>query len=347
MKQKIWRAVALFLVCGMLLGTACACADRKNKRTIGKMGEYNIPYEQLRFITMTYKAELDLRYGDGDDSNGTIWDDAATAEQYRAELEGLVWDTMRKDYSVLKACAEYGIGKKTFEGKTVQKAIDADMTDFIDEYASKEECLHDLETRFATEGVVRFYFGLDEMKYQLYNAMSKKGDFITSEAAFENWLRDGNSAYVQHFLLRYETDEEKADKRARIEEARQKLIAGEWSLTDCILNANEDLQNVAPYFVVRGVHQEALVNAAVALEQDGDVSEVIDLGGVFYVLVRMEETPIESANGATETPMSLQLSQLMSNYQWAIVGDVVAAKQNNVTIELTKYGKKIDLVKMK
>ena len=344
MKQKIWRAVAFLLTFAMLLCSICACADRKNKKAIGTMGEYKIPYEQLRFITMTYKAELDVRYGDGDDSNGTIWDDPATAEQYRAELEDLVWSTMRQNYSVLQACAKYGIDKKVFEGKTVQQGTDASLENFIAEYASREEYMRDIESRYATEGVIRFHLSLDEMKYQLYEAMRKEGAFITDEGAFENWLVSGNSAYVQHFLLRLDNDEEKATERARLEDARQKLITGEYTLTDCILNANEDLQNVAPYFLVRGVHQDALVNAAVALEQDGDVSEIVELDGVFYVLVRMDETPRPGINGTVETPMSLKLSQLLSDYQWTIVGDAVAAAEADVKIELNKYGKKIDLL---
>ena len=91
MTKDFLRAAALFVVCTMLVCSFCACADKENKKVIGSVGEYEIPYEQLRFVTMTYKAELDACYGDGNNQNGTIWDDAATAEKYRAELEELVY----------------------------------------------------------------------------------------------------------------------------------------------------------------------------------------------------------------------------------------------------------------
>lgn len=344
MKTKILRAVTLFIVCTMLICSFCACANAKNKKPIGKSGEYEIPYEQLRFVTMTYKAELDARYGDGNDENGTIWDDAATAEKHRAELEELVWGTIREDYAILQACAAYGIGRDVFEGKEIKKIVDQMIDDEIDQFASKREYKNFLKEAHATENILRFKYALDEMKYLLRAAMKKDGAFLTDEQAFEEWLREGNSAYVQHFLLKHESDEEKEVNRARLEDARQKLISGEWTLKDCIREANDDLSNVAPYFMVRNTHKDALVDAAVALEEVGEVSEIVEVEGALYVLVLQEETPVE---GTTETPLSLQLTNLLSTYQWSIVGDAVEAAKASLNIELNDYGKGIDLVAMK
>ena len=344
MKTKILRAVTLFIVCTMLICSFCACANAKNKKPIGKSGEYEIPYEQLRFVTMTYKAELDARYGDGNDENGTIWDDAATAEEHRAELEELVWGTIREDYAILQACAAYGIGRDVFEGKEIKKTVDQMIDDEIDQFASKREYKNFLKEVYATENILRFKYALDEMKYLLRAAMKKEGAFLTDEQAFEEWLRDGNGAYVQHFMLQHESDEEKEANRILLEDARQKLISGEWELKDCIREANDDLSNVAPYFMVRNTHKDALVDAAVALENVGDVSEIVEVEGALYVLVLQEETPVE---GTTETPLSLQLTNLLSTYQWSIVGDAVEAAKASLKIELNDYGKGIDLVAMK
>ena len=48
-----------------------------------------------------------------------------------------------------------------------------------------------------------------------------------------------------------------------------------------------------------------------------------------------------------ETPLSLQLTNLLSNYQWAIVGEYVEAAKENVVIELNDFGKSIDLLEIK
>ena len=345
MKRKILRAVALLAVCTMLVCAFAACANTNDKKTVATSGEYEIPYEQLRFVTMTYKMELDARYGDGNDKNGTIWDDANTAEAHRAELEELVWEAIRENYAVLQACAAKKIGRDAFEGKEIKRAVDQQIADLIAEYPSKSDFKDALKEGYATENLFRFYFALDEMKYLLHGAMQKEGAFITDEKVFEEWLIGGNSAYVQHILLYHDNEEEKEANRAILEDAREKFTSGEWTLADCINRANDDLSNVAPYFLVRNVHKDALLDAAVPLEV-GEASEIVEMDGALYVLIRMEETPITGMNGASETPLSLQLTNLLSTYQWAIVGDAVELAKANLNIELNDYGKSIDLVTM-
>lgn len=324
----------------------CACANAQNKKTVATVGDYEIPYEQLRFVTMVYKDELDARYGDGNAENGSIWDDPATAEAYRAELEELVWASIGENYAILEACASYKIGRDAFEGPEIEEAVDEQIEMLIEEFESKNAYKTFLKENYATESLYRFYFAVDEMKYLLFSATLKNGAFTSDEAAFEEWLEDGNCAYVQHFRLRFESEAQKETNRTILENARQKLIAGEWTLADCINRANDDLSNVAPFYLVRGVHKDPLVDAAVALDV-GDVSEIIEGDGVLYVLVRMEETPIEGVNGTTETPLSMQLTSLLSNYQWAVVGDAVEVAKANLNIQLNDYGKSIDLVAMK
>lgn len=340
------RAVAWLLLCGMLICTLGACANAKNKKAVATSGEYEVPYEQLRFVTMTYKMDLDDKYGDGNDENGTIWDDPTTAEKHRAELEELVWNTVKENYALLQACAQQGVGREAFEGKEIKKAVDEKMTELLAEYSSKREYKKELKERYATDRLFRFYFALDEMKYMLHTAMQKDGAFFTDEAAFEAWLTDGNSAYVQHFLLTHESDEEKEENRAILEDAREKLISGEWTLTDCINKANDDLTNVSPYYLVRNVHKDVLVDTAVALEDADDVSEIVEVDGALYVFVRVEETAIESEAGNLQSPLSLQLTRLLSDYQWAIVGDAVEAAKKSLNFEVNDYGKSIDLVAM-
>lgn len=346
MNQKIMRAAAVLLLCTMLVCTFGACANAKNKKAIGTSGEYEIPYEQLRFITMTYKMDLDEKYGDGNAENGSIWDDPTTAEKYRAELEELVWDTVKENYALFAACANYHIGRDAFEGKEIKKAVDAKMTEVLAEYPNKRTYKNDLKERYATDDLFRFYFAMDEMKYLLHGAMQKDGAFFTDEATFEAWLTDGNSAYVQHFLLKHESDAEKEENRAILEDAREKLISGEWTLTDCINKANDDLTNVSPYYLMRNVHKDELVDAALSLKDVDDVSEIVEVEGALYVFVRVEETETENADGTYQTTLSLQLTNLLSTYQWAIVGDAVALAKESLQIELNDYGKSIDLVAM-
>ena len=348
MRMKTTRLIAFLLILAALCCSVIGCADAQNEKVIGTCGEYEILYEELRFVTMTYKAELDAQYGDGNDKNGTIWDDPATAEKYREKLEEYVWRTVKENYSVLQACAQMNIKKNVYDGDHVQKNVDEMIEALIADYETKGDYYASLEESFMTEHLFRFYFAVDEMKYYLYTALKQKDAFITDEEEFSEWLVDGNCAYVQHFLRYNEEGADKEINRQLLEEARQNLISGEWSLRECINSLiNRDMTNVTPYFLVRHVHDDALVDAAVALQYVDDVSEIVETEDAMYVLVLMEEEETEGEDGSLETPLSLQLTNLLSNYQWAIVGEYVEAAKENVVIELNDFGKSIDLLEIK
>ena len=68
-------------------------------------------YEELRFVTLFYKDSLEGKYGKG------IWDDPATAEKYRAELEELVMENLNENYVVLSTCENLGIPTKSSDPK--------------------------------------------------------------------------------------------------------------------------------------------------------------------------------------------------------------------------------------
>jgi hypothetical protein len=347
MNLKTRRAVAMLLLFAALACCFVGCSNIPNDRVIGTCGEYEILYEELRFVTMTYKAELDAQYGDGNAENGTIWDDPDTAEQYRAKLEEYVWNTVKENYSVLQACTELGIHKNVYEGDYVKKNVDEMMAALMADYASNREYKNALEESYMTENLFRFYFAVDEMKYFLYTALEQQKAFTTDEEEFEQWLVDGNCAYVQHFLRYNKEGTDKDINRQLLSEARENLVKGEWTLSECINSLiNEDMTNVTPYFLVRHVHDDALVDAAVALRYVGDATEIVETEDAMYVLVLMEEEETEGADGKIETPLSLQLTNLLSSYQWAIVGDRVTEAKKNVVIELNEYGQGIDLLEI-
>ena len=98
----IVAVLAVALVAGVVAAVAAAnweeykqyAADRK---IVATCNGFDIPYEELYFVTMFYKDALADTYGEG------IWEDPATAEQYRAELEELVMENLNQNYVVLSA----------------------------------------------------------------------------------------------------------------------------------------------------------------------------------------------------------------------------------------------------
>ena len=84
MMKKTLRIAAAVLAIVMLLTAAVSCRSKQEKqeqRVVGTCGGFEVLYEELRYVTLSYKDIFAATYGED------IWDNPETAEQYRAELE--------------------------------------------------------------------------------------------------------------------------------------------------------------------------------------------------------------------------------------------------------------------
>lgn len=87
MKNLRPRAVPLILALVIFMASFAGCsASRPIKSTdeelavVGQVGGFDVLYEELRYVTINYKKQLESEYGEG------IWENDATAEVYRAGL---------------------------------------------------------------------------------------------------------------------------------------------------------------------------------------------------------------------------------------------------------------------
>lgn len=352
--SKKTRVLAICLSALFFVLPFTGCASCQNKKVVATCGEYDIYYEYLRFVTLNFKAELDSIYGGTDDDyvsiwnktfgdgNGverTIWDDPETAQQYLPLLEEKVWGLIADNYAVLAACAEYGVGRDVFDGKEIEEAVDEQMDALIATYDSYIEYEAALEASYLNEDVFRFHFAIEEMKVRLYQAMASANDFIKTESAFYTWLTEGNYAYVHHVMREVSEGEDAEAELFFATEIRNGLINGTYDLNWYINNMNDDLTNTTAYFIIRHAYDDALVDAALALKESGElVSPVIESNGNYYVLVLADE-----ADG----DLAANLTSLLSTYQWGVISEKVAKVKKDLKIELTDYGKSIDLLEIK
>lgn len=332
------RVPALVLALCFLMLALSGCAACKNRRAVATCGEYEVPYEYLRFATLNFKAQMDDIYGDGNDKNGTIWDDPKTAAKYKPLLEEKVWNLIRDNYAVLAACAEYGIGRDVFEGKELQKAVDEQMNALKATYGSYIEYDQALTDSYMTEELFRFHYAIEEMKVRLYRAMAEDGAFLQDEQEFYAWLVNGNCAYVQHVLREVSDGEDREVERAYADAIRAGLVDPNGEGLEWYINEmNDDLTNTAPYYIMPHAYDAKLVEAALSLNGAGAVSPVIETEKGFYVLVLIE---------AEADTLSTQLTQLLSTYQWGVITEKVVEVKAGVKFDMTKFGNKIDLLEI-
>ena len=339
--RRIIKILSLLLALLLLLSSLCACKskwDKEGKKKIGECGEYDVLFEELRFVTLYYKDSLASAYGED------IWDTPESAEKYRAELEKTVWDMMLNNYAVLAACAHYGITKKDMESDAIQKAVDEQIAEAIAEAGGEEAFKEMLRSNYMTESFMRFSLAVTQMEYELYYVLTDDlGLIMDDQETFLEWLEDGNSTYVQHLFIRNDPHDSVEANRAIAESARERLIKSmdyEKELELMLGNAqtHEDTAVMTPYFIVRDVYTEDITSATLGLKNPGDVSEVIETDLGFYVFVRMDYKP---------DVLLLQLSSLLRSYQWVKVEEEVNRHREGLAIELNQYGQSIDLLEIK
>jgi len=331
--KKIIRLTALILSLVMLctLCLACSSAKKREQAVIGTCAGFDVLYEELRYVTLTYKDILAANYG------ADIWSDPETAERYREELETVVWDMMLNNYAVLATCLENGMTRESMYSDAIDDAIERQLDEAIDAYGGKSAFRDAMKDMYMTENLMRFCLRVAYLENELKFILTKDLGFIETDLeVFLDWLEDGNSVYVQHILIRNDKGDDVDANRALAEEIRRQIANGEARIEDFVGDkVNEELENLAPYFLVRDVYIEEIENAAFALAASGDVSEVVDTGDGFYIFVRQDYA---------ESDLLLQANDLLDSYQWAVAEKIAMSKKADLSIELNEYGKTIDLL---
>ncbi|MBQ7348052.1 MAG: peptidyl-prolyl cis-trans isomerase [Clostridia bacterium] len=332
--KKICQVVALTVATVLLLALCAGCSSQKRQeqKVIGTCAGCDVLYEELRYVTLTYKDLFEATYGEG------IWDNPATAEQYRAELEETVWSIMLNNYAVLAACQAYGMQLEDMENEDIVAAVDRQISEAVDAWGDEDAFAEELKSMYMTEHLMRFVLTVTQMENELLYVLTDDLGVIENDTnAFINWLEDGNCVYVRHVFVRNDKGDDIEANRAAADELRRKLTgATDEEITAIVKSAaNEELNYLNPYYIVRDVYTQEMETAAFALAEVGEVSEVIETEDGFYVLLRVEDNPT--------TLLSNSVS-LLSSYQWAKVEQLVETYRAELTIEKNDYGKSLDLL---
>lgn len=313
-------------------------ADRK---TVATCNGFEIPYEELYFVTMFYKDSLADTYG------AEIWDDPATAEQYRAELEALVAENLNQNYVVLSACRNLGI--KT-EGAEIDKYVDKEMANLRETFESDKEYETWLAEHWMTEHYMRFSLGVSYLESALYYTLLDNGMFLytlDNAADFRDYVENsGDFVRTLHVFIENVEGEDPAENLKQAQEISDALRAVEDPgerrelLSEYIGSAvNDDLLSVTGdgYYFTRGEMDKAYEEASFGLAI-GEVSEPVVCKGGNFVIMRLYPDA-EYIKNNTET--------LMDNYHSVAVGLYEEQYRDDCTVVFNEYGESLDLLTMK
>ncbi len=332
--------VALITV-GIVLVARDISGYRQDKKVVALCNGFEIPYEELRFLTMLYKGEMEYEYGEG------IWDDPATAEQYRAELEKRVWDNLPENYVILSTCRHLGIDT---DSKTMKNYVKEYVQEMKDSVGGNKEYKEFLAEQAMSENHFEFQMGISYLESAIYYTLNDNGIYAYTQENISDFIdyvmESDEYARTIHVYIENQEGETVEDRLARAQVITDRLLA----ITDdeerlAAMRAyigsevNDDLYSVSldgSYFT-HGEMDQPYEDAAFGLELYGVSEPFVSSGGVF-VLMRL---PLE------EDYVTQNCGTMLEYWQAVKMGLYMDQFRESCTVDLTEYGKSIDLVAMK
>ena len=310
-------------------------ADRK---TVATCNGYEIPYEELRFVTMFYKDELEGKYGDG------IWDDPATAEEHRKELEELVSKKLNENYVILSTCRQLNIPT---ESRDMDAYVDEKMRELRAEFGSKKEYKEWLDEAWMTEHYLRFSIGVSYLESAIYYTLLDNDLYQYRHDNIGEFLDyvefSGDYVRTLHVYIKNVDGEDPAANLAKAQEVSDTLrgIVDDQErrakLSEYIGSSiNDDFQTITGdgYYFTRREMDEEYEEAAFDLEL-WEVSEPVVCKGGNFVIMRL---PMEEAYIAKNA------QNLLNNYHSVCLSIYEDQFRPDCVVVFNEYGQGIDIL---
>lgn len=323
--------LTLFLTLSVFAGCSARAlpTEKEDLAVVGTVGEFEVPYEELRFLVLSYREQLENQYGEG------IWNTPETAAEHLPELRELVYEDIEANYAVLMLAREKGLVVEDYE-KSVQEYMENMLkVDFGDSRANYKEFL---KAAGVTDHYIRFTAAVDLVYQDLYYGYLEDGTIKTDETAVKQYILQ-NFVRVMSISIINKTDEEIERNKKNANTYRDE-VAGGADITDYI---KYTLDLSPEHCFGPGEMDGAFEREAFALENVGDVSEVF-LGtaeysgtsrSAWYFLQKME---------LTAAYVNEHYEELFDQYVAAIVNEYIREERETLVFVPNDYCKSLDLL---
>ena len=323
MKRRIITLVAMILTAVFLLSACSSVTDSSDEelQIVGSCGGYDVKYEELRYLTLTCKAELEAKYGED------IFSEASSkyVGEYAAELEAMVSEQICQNYASLTVFKNNGI--RTTDAET-RKYVNDYVNSVMNSFKEEEEYVAYLDECFMNDSVLRFNIALESCFYRYYDKVAEKLD----KEAYEAVMNADGFIRTMSIFIKNDKGEDVDRNRRDAEKVRAEIAAGE-PLTSYIgTKYNQDVGS-CDYYFIKGYFDKAYEEAAFALEI-GEISQVVETDDGFYIIERMELSP---------TYMLGNMEALKSIYFECKMYEAINEVVETLAFELNDYGKSLSL----
>ena len=321
----IKKTVAILLLISVLLLSSCSSgkpieSSEDELRVVGTVGEYEVFYEELRFILLTYKNTMIDSYGED------YFEDSKNREAAKKHI----LDEIKYNYAVLQMCRDVGIER---DEQIILEAVQEKVEETIAELGSRKRYKKYLEENYLTDNLFRFNILVDILQNELMYVYTN--DLLIIE-------KDDNAIYdiiknefirTQHIYISKSNGKSDAVNRASIEAAYAELLGG----ADFMSVADEygedpDLKSEG-FYILKGYMSESYEDAAFSLKPD-KISEIIEDEGGFYIIKRLEQDTLY---------VMLNFETLAERYKYYTFVEMINDTQKTIDFVPNEYFGSIDL----
>lgn len=300
--MKRWiKFTALFLTLVFLSCAICSCAPR-NGKAVGVCGEYEILYEELRFEALTYLEK----------------NPNCTEDELRAAVELAISER----YAVAELCKQY-LPSVSMESDKMKELAEAEREKAIDALGSKKDFKAYLKEIYATQNLFDRLLILTQMQIDLEKAIFAETE-LKNEESLLTWLKDGNCVRARRLVF---------DSREAAQALRAELIAAEKS--DDVLKNAEGYSVSQPDYYFRDLNLTTEEAAALALAQEGAISEVLESDGKFVLILRVEDN--------YENLENYQIGTVLDRYRESRLAPLIEEAKETLLVSWTERGAKLIL----
>ena len=339
--KRMTRMLAFLLAVMLLLISLTSCsaaspvyASPRAKRVVATVGDVEILYEELYFITMHYIEELKRAYGEN------ALDDQAR----RDELDAFVWASLvSRETALISLGYEYGLDvHKGDIADSVQEIMDSVIEQNF--AGDRKAYIEDLAKTYMTDHYARQYFGVENyLANSIVIEMAERGEFVTDEAAVLETLNSDKFIRTMHVFIsnsnKMYTDAENRAHAAEIQatiaacsdndaryEAMCDAIGGKYNndFGDPLANG---------YYFTHGEMEDAYEAAAFALAEYG-VSDVVEAEDGYYIIMRLPKDT---------TYINEHFETLRDKSYFVTLNQKVDEKLATMTLAKTNFGEGLNL----
>ena len=342
--KRMTRILAFLLAVMLLLISLTSCsaaspvyASPRAKKVVATVGDVEILYEELYFITMHYIEELKRAYGEN------ALDDQAR----RDDLDAFVWASLvSRETALISLGYEYGLDvHKGDIADSVQEIMDSVIEQNF--AGDRKAYIEDLAKTYMTDHYARQYFGVENyLANSIVIEMAERGELVTDEATVLATLNGDKFIRTVHVFIsnsnKMYTDAENRAHAAEIQatiaacsdndaryEAMCDAIGGKYNndFGDPLANG---------YYFTHGEMENAYEAAAFALAEYG-VSDVVEAEDGYYIIMRLPKDT---------TYINEHFETLRDKSYFVTLNQKVDEKLATMTLTKTNFGKGLDLANL-